>query len=156
MDGSIANFGHFDACLDARDDERALVGQYCLAHVLLPLEAPSGGLKFHKRVKSARNTFSEVFEQNSNLFYIARAIRVGACVPNTCSREDLKALAQKCIFRTIFETIFDFWFVFRFRTDFRTKNGFSFEMRNKRTKNCFEFQTKDFSVIEINFSLICF
>ena len=99
LEGTISDFGEYRQCLRIKVNQGQIQGQYCMTSWRLRLPERPKNLSFFTSVVSVegtplKNTFWETMAKNTKLFYIARGIRLGLCVPSTCSPNDLSTLAQ--------------------------------------------------------------
>jgi len=103
IEGTVTDFGDYDQCLAIKPNEVIGESQYCLIDISLPLPKPMPIHQnfFHKVDvlpqfvnKMENNIFVKLAEDASFFYWFY--IRLGICIPNKCSKSDVKALAQKC------------------------------------------------------------
>ena len=99
LSGRISSFGEFDDCLEFRQtvNSREIRGKYCLTSLSLRIPPKPRNLSFYSSSvdsKTVKDTIWRTVADNAKLFYIARGIRLGLCIPGTCSRDDLQVLFQ--------------------------------------------------------------
>ncbi len=104
IEGTVTDFGDYDQCLDIKPNEVIGESQYCLIDISLPLPKP---MPIHQNFFHEINVLPEFMNKSSNnvfvklskdasLFYWVE-LKVGVCLPNMCSHNDVKALLEKSI-----------------------------------------------------------
>jgi len=104
LEGSVTDLGAFDQCLKinvSESGEHLFNGQYCLLEYTLPLPPKPDDLTLQSKVFNftgtvVQDTFLEEFSRFAHAFY-ERSLRLGICIPSTCSREDFENVISRFI-----------------------------------------------------------
>ncbi|GFT86830.1 NRF domain-containing protein [Trichonephila clavipes] len=102
LDGTLSDFGDYDQCLNiVKEDNRKRVqftGQYCVVEAA-PLLPPMPHRVQFKTVVLDVSNFSQPdsvlsdLASNINMFYLMK-LRLGLCMPSTCSVTDVQEIAK--------------------------------------------------------------
>ena len=93
LEGTLADLGSFDECLEA-DGERPFPSRYCL---LDARPAFSRNIPLDSQPPPGIRPSDLVWHESLRLFWASNdllAFRYGACAPAACAREDLQQLAH--------------------------------------------------------------
>jgi hypothetical protein len=102
LDGTVTDFGDYEQCLSIEPNEVIGESQYCLIDISLPLPEPMPIHQnlFHRvnvlpqYVNRSRNDVFFKLAEDASFFYWINP-KLGICVPNKCSINDVKTIARK-------------------------------------------------------------
>ncbi|CAL1300173.1 unnamed protein product [Larinioides sclopetarius] len=103
FDGSINSFGDYDTCVNT-EVPRHFRGQYCLVEVDLPLPPRVPFVSYDEEIPQFINVsrpdmvLSDFLRKG--MYFHHLNFRSSVCVPSTCSREEVQAIATK-VFKMI-------------------------------------------------------
>ncbi|CAL1300170.1 unnamed protein product [Larinioides sclopetarius] len=100
IDGSINSFGDYDMCVNT-EVPRHFRGQYCLVELDPPLPPRRPFVSYDEEIPqfinvSRPDTVIGAFLRNAMYFHHLN-FRSSVCVPSTCSREEIQAIATKVL-----------------------------------------------------------
>ncbi|KAJ6223339.1 hypothetical protein RDWZM_001884 [Blomia tropicalis] len=84
LEGRLTYLGQYDECIATKGEN--FVGKYCIAHIQLP--------------RNVSQTLAKISGISSSL-YQNLPVKLGVCLPSTCSTEDVNTIAQQ--FSQMFE-----------------------------------------------------
>ncbi len=100
--GTVTDFGDYDQCLSIEPNQVIGESQYCLIDISIPLPEP---MPIHHNMFHRVNVLPEFIEKNQNHIFVKLAEdastfywvnpKLGICVPNKCSQNDIKVIAKK-------------------------------------------------------------
>ncbi len=102
LDGTIADYGEYEECLNIKVTEEeplTINGKYCMALISTPIPPKPEILTFHKPILNVsqtplKNTIWELLAKMFNFFYMSKGFRAGLCVPSTCSAQEIQSIAS--------------------------------------------------------------
>ncbi|XP_022242420.1 nose resistant to fluoxetine protein 6-like [Limulus polyphemus] len=110
LSGTLTSFGSYDECINvivnewnkvSNKTEVYFTGQYCTVDIRPPLPPKPHYYTVHHRLEMFENS-SDSFKiladvsNRAHVFYFL-SLRLGLCIPSTCSARDLEQFAQKLV-----------------------------------------------------------
>ncbi|GBN67188.1 hypothetical protein AVEN_121900-1, partial [Araneus ventricosus] len=111
LDGTLTDFGDYDQCLavEKLDNKKKVqfTGQYCVVEAAPLLPSKPHRVQFKTVVLDVTNfthpdSVLADFASNANMFYLMK-LRLGLCLPSTCSVSDVQEVAKLALKDVPFE-----------------------------------------------------
>jgi len=100
LEGTIADYGEYDECLNIVFDDNSARGKYCMSRYMMPMPPKPKDLQWHHSVINISGTPLEDtilgwLATNANSFYVLNGFRAGICIPSTCNPHELELVINK-------------------------------------------------------------